>query len=71
MRLRELRVRKLYSIRGLAKAAGVSEKSIRAVEAGQWRPSLSTIRKLTELLEVDPMEVDEFREAMNRAMGDS
>ena len=68
MRLRELRVRKLYSIRGLARAAQVSEKSIRAVEAGQWRPSLATIRKLSQLLEVDPMDVDEFKEAMQRAM---
>ena len=68
MRLRELRVRKLYSIRGLARAAQVSEKSIRAVEAGQWRPSLATIRKLSQVLEVDPMEVNEFEEAMRRAM---
>ena len=68
MRLRELRVRKLYSIRGLARAAQVSEKSIRAVEAGQWRPSLATIRKLSQVLEVDPMDVNEFEEAMLRAM---
>ena len=68
MRLRELRVTKLYSIRGLARAAQVSEKSIRAVEAGQWRPSLATIRKLSQLLEVDPMDVDEFKEAMHKAM---
>ena len=69
MRLRELRVRRLYSIRGLAKAAGVSERSIRAIETREWRPSLATIRKLTTLLDIDPMEVDEFKEAMGRAMG--
>lgn len=69
MRLRELRVRKLYSIRGLAKAAGVTGKTVRTTEAGQSIPSLSTIRKLSNALEVDPMDVDEFREAMDRAMG--
>ena len=69
MRLRELRVRKLYSIRGLAKAAGVSDRTVWVAEAGQSRPSLATIRKLSQALEVDPMEVDEFKEAMERAMG--
>ena len=69
MRLREVRVHKLQSIRGLARTAGVSDKTIRSVEAGQSRPALSTIRKLSQALEVDPREVDEFREAMERAMG--
>ena len=68
VRLRELRVRKLYSIRGLAKAAGVSDRTVWVTEAGQSRPSLATIRKLSQVLEVDPMEVDEFKEAMDRAM---
>ena len=69
MRLRELRVRRLYSIRGLAEAAGVSERSIRAIETREWGPSLTTIRKLTALLDVDPMEVEEFKQALDRAMG--
>lgn len=69
MRLREIRIRKLYSIRGLAKAAGLSDSTVRTVENGQVRPSLSTIRKLSSLLDIDPMEVDEFREAIDRAMG--
>ena len=68
MRLRELRVRKLYSVRGLAKEAQVSEKSIRAIEAGEWGPSLATIRKLSAILEAEPMEVDEFKVAMEKAM---
>ena len=71
MRLRELRVRKLYSIRGLAKTAEVADKTVRTTEAGHSVPSLSTIRKLSRVLEVDPMDVDEFREAMRRAIGDS
>ncbi len=71
MRLREIRIRKLYSIRGLAEVAGLSDSTVRTVESGQVRPSLSTIRKLSTLLDIDPMEVDEFKEAMKRAMGEN
>ena len=69
MRVRELRIRKLYSIRGLAKTAGVADKTVRTTETGQSIPSLSTIRKLSQVLEVDPMEVDEFKDAITRAIG--
>ena len=69
MRVRELRIRKLYSIRGLAKTAGVTGKTVRTTETGQSIPSLSTIRKLSQVLEVDPMEVDEFKDAITRAIG--
>ena len=68
MRLREHRVLNLYSIRGLGKAAQVSAKSIWAVESGLWRPSLATIRKLSTFLEIEPTEVDEFKEALGMAI---
>ena len=71
VRLRELRVLKLYSIRGLAKAAEVSDRTVWVAETGQSRPSLTTIRKLSRALEVDPLDVDEFKEAMDRASGTS
>ncbi len=71
VRLREIRIRKLYSIRGLAEVAGLSDSTVRTVESGQVRPSLSTIRKLSTLLDIDPMEVDEFKEAMKRAIGEN
>ena len=62
--LRECRRRKLYSIVNLAKAAGVSTKTIVDLEHGRTVPQLLTIRKLSEQLGVDPTEVDEFRTAI-------
>jgi len=70
VRLREMRVRSLFSIRGLASAAGISDKTIRGIESGQRRPSLATIRKVSSILQIDPAEIDEFKEAMNRAINE-
>ncbi len=68
MRLKELRIKNLHSVRGLAKEAGVAERSIRAIESEEWRPSLATIRKLSEFFAIDPMEVDEFKEAIEEKL---
>ncbi|HEV2125805.1 MAG TPA: helix-turn-helix transcriptional regulator [Chloroflexota bacterium] len=58
--LREHRRRKLYSIASLAKASGVSTKTIVDLEHGRTVPRLVTIRKLSEQLGVEPSEVEEF-----------
>jgi predicted transcriptional regulator len=71
MKLRELRVRRLLSIRELARKARVSTSTIYTIETGKSVPRLSVVKKLTETLEVSPEEVDEFREAMARALGES
>lgn len=62
--LREIRLRKLYTLRSLAAAAGVAQRTIVEAEAGRQLPRVATIRKLAATLEVDPMDVDEFREAI-------
>ena len=62
--LREHRRRKLYSIANLAKASGVSTKTILDLEHGRTTPRLVTIRKLSEQLDVEPEEVEEFRMAI-------
>ena len=66
MKLSEARARKLLSIQELAKMSGVSRANIHALEVGKWLPTLRTVRKLCEVLEVDPMEVDEFKAAIER-----
>lgn len=63
--LREWRVARLYSIRRLAAAAELSPRTIQEAEAGRRMPSLETIRKLSEVLEVEPGEVAEFKAAMD------
>jgi transcriptional regulator with XRE-family HTH domain len=51
-RLRELRKQRGFSIRGLAKRAGVSLATIQNLEAGTFDPRLSTLRKLAKALGV-------------------
>ena len=67
--LREVRIRRLLSQRELAKRANVAHRTIVEAEAGRQVPHPKTMRKLAEALEVDPMEVDEFRAAIEAAVG--
>ena len=64
MRLVELRTKRLLSIRALAQKAEVSQRTVHTVERGLTKPTLETVRKLSEALEIDPCEVDEFRAAI-------
>ena len=59
--LREERVRRLLSIRRLAKLAGLSPNTVHLVETGQRLPHFGTIAKLARVLEVEPGVIDEFR----------
>ena len=70
MKLRELRVRRLLSTRELARKAGVSTSTIHTIETGKTVPRLSIVKKLSEALEAAPDDVDEFREAIERALGE-
>ena len=67
--LREVRIRRLLSIRELAKRAGVAQRTVVEAEAGRQVPRPATMRKLAEALGVDPLEVDEFRAAVEAAVG--
>ena len=66
--LREVRVGRLLSIRGLAQLAGVSPQTVQLVEGGRVLPQPGTIRKLAAALEVEPGEIAEFRRAMEAAI---
>ncbi len=66
--LREIRIRKLLSVRELAKRAGVAQRTVVEAEARRQVPRPATMRKLAGALGVDPMEVDEFRAAMDAAL---
>ena len=65
---REVRRRALYSIKGLAEAAGTSSRTIMDLEHGRRAPRLATIRKQSRALDVDPLTVEEFASAIE---GDS
>jgi transcriptional regulator with XRE-family HTH domain len=64
MKLVAARRSKLWSIRELARRAGVVTKTLNDIELGRTTPSLITIGKLSEALGVDPFEIDEFRDAI-------
>lgn len=67
MKLSEARARRLIEPSELAEKAGVSRANIYAIEAGRWLPTLATVRKLSEALDIDPMEIDEFKAAIERS----
>lgn len=69
MKLVEVRHIRLMSLRELAGKAGLNLMTVSNIERGRTRPSLATIRKLSEALEVDPIEVDEFRRVIRRELG--
>jgi transcriptional regulator with XRE-family HTH domain len=67
-KLRELRIRRLLSLRELAKRASVAQRTIVEAEAGRQVPRPATMRKIAAALEVDPLEVNEFRTAIEDAI---
>jgi transcriptional regulator with XRE-family HTH domain len=62
--LREWRAARLESSKTLAVKAGVSNKTILEIENGRNVPTFRTIRRLSEALNVDPAEVEEFAAAI-------
>ena len=63
--LREARLQALLSIRQLARKARLSATTIYLLETHQRSPQLLTIYKLSRALEVDPVEIEEFRPAFD------
>ncbi len=66
--LREARVQRLLSIRGLAKQADISPVTLQDLEAGRRLAQPRTIRKLCDALGVEPRDIAEFRRAMDIAL---
>ena len=68
MKLRDLRAKHRLSQVALAELAGVTNYTILNIEKQYYRPSTETISAVADALQVDPMEVDEFRAAMATRM---
>lgn len=75
-RLRELRTERDLSMRALARLSGLSTNALSMIERGKTSPSVSTLYKLSEALEVPitaffrtepPRESIVFRKANNRS----
>jgi transcriptional regulator with XRE-family HTH domain len=65
--LRDVRLRRLLSVRALAKRAAVAPSTVHLIETGRRAPQLLTIYRLSQALGVDPAEIDEFRAALDDA----
>jgi transcriptional regulator with XRE-family HTH domain len=63
--LRTIRRNQLLSQRDLARKANVTPSTIYLIESGKTRPRLKVMRQICEALEVDPREVEEFRETLD------
>ena len=64
MKLRAMRLARALSQRDLAERAGVTQKTVLELELGRQEPQLRTIRRIAAALGVEPVEVDEFRQAL-------
>jgi transcriptional regulator with XRE-family HTH domain len=62
--LREWRAARLESSKTLAVKAGVSNKTILEIENGRNVPTFRTMRRLSEALNIDPADVEEFAAAI-------
>jgi DNA-binding XRE family transcriptional regulator len=71
MSLREWRARRLLSLDGLADKAGVSNKTIVQIEYGRLTPRVGTVRSLCDALNVEPEQVAEFVDAMEKWVKDA
>lgn len=65
MNLKEVRIRNFLSMAKLADKARVSVATIRDVEAGKHRPTLTTCRKLATAMGMSPDMIHECREIMD------
>lgn len=69
--LHKLRLQRAWSQKQLHARSGVDQSQISQIETGaRTRIALRTMRRLSDALGVEPMQVDEFRraiEAMERA----
>ena len=68
MRLRDLRAKHRLSQIALAELAGVTNHTILNIEKQYYRPATETISAVANALQVDPMDVDEFRIAVATRM---
>lgn len=63
-RLRDLRLDRGLTLRGLAAEANVAYRSVGLIEQGIRQPSAQSIRRLSAALSVSPLDVAEFRFAL-------
>ena len=56
-KLKKLREKHGFSVRGFAKEAGVSTETVYSVEHGKRQPSMKTLGKIAQALGVNPRDL--------------
>jgi len=64
--LRDWRTGRLWSVRDLAAAAGVSTKTVVQTEHSRQVPTFRTMRRISEALGIAPAEIAEFADALGK-----
>ena len=64
--LRDWRIDKLLSGRELARAAGVTHKTLIDLELGRRTPTFATMRRISEVLGVAATDIAEFAASVER-----
>jgi transcriptional regulator with XRE-family HTH domain len=62
--LKEARAERLFTVRGLAEAAGVAPSTVYLAESGRSVPRFEAIRKISAALGMQPKEIEEFAAAI-------
>lgn len=57
--LKQIRISRKYSIRMLADFSGISKNQILKIEHGDADPRISTLLRLAEALQIDPLDLFE------------
>ena len=68
MKLMDLRNQRGLSQVALAELAGISNHTVMNIEKSYYRPTTETIGTVAKALNIDPMDVDEFRAAVASKM---
>jgi transcriptional regulator with XRE-family HTH domain len=65
-RLREWRTSNLMSVRDVAAAAAITPETLIEIEYGRRIPNYGTMRRICQVLTIEPHEVSEFVTAMEK-----
>ncbi len=68
MKLYEWRLRRVLTQKDLAAKAGLATITVAAIERGVQLPTMGTARKLANALEIEPTEIDEVQQAIERSL---
>ncbi len=68
MKLYEWRLRRVLTQKDLAAKAGIATETVTSIERGIQLPTMGTALKLADALGIEPTEIDEVQQAIERSL---